>query len=33
LRVEVTDDGEIEVEGKVVTKVMVEGKEFFEGGF
>ena len=29
--VEVTDDGEIEVEGKVVTKVMVEGKEFFEG--
>ena len=29
--VEVTDDGEIEVEGKVVSKVMVEGKEFFEG--
>ena len=29
--VEVTDDGEIEVEGKTVTKVMVEGKEFFEG--
>ena len=29
--VEVTDDGEIEVEGKVVNKVMVEGKEFFEG--
>ena len=29
--VEVNDDGEIEVEGKVVTKVMVEGKEFFEG--
>ena len=29
--VEVTDDGEIEVEGKAVTKVMVEGKEFFEG--
>ena len=29
--VEVTDDGEIEVEGKAVTKVMVEGKDFFEG--
>lgn len=29
--VEVTDDGEIEVEGKKVTKVMVEGKEFFDG--
>ncbi|WP_298418604.1 carboxypeptidase-like regulatory domain-containing protein [uncultured Kordia sp.] len=29
--VEVTDDGEIEVEGKTVSKVMVEGKEFFDG--
>ncbi len=29
--VEVSDDGEIEVEGKKVTKVMVEGKEFFDG--
>ena len=29
--VEVNDDGEIEVEGKVVSKVMVEGKEFFDG--
>ncbi|MFK7749956.1 MAG: carboxypeptidase regulatory-like domain-containing protein [Kordia sp.] len=29
--IEVTDDGEIEVEGKAVTKVMVEGKEFFDG--
>ena len=29
--VEVTDDGEIEVEGKTVTKVMVEGKDFFDG--
>ncbi|MEP5341188.1 MAG: TonB-dependent receptor [Algibacter sp.] len=29
--VEINDDGEIEVEGKVVTKVMVEGKEFFDG--
>lgn len=28
---EVTDDGEIEVEGKTVTKVMVEGKDFFDG--
>ena len=29
--VEVNDDGEIEVEGKRVTKVMVEGKDFFDG--
>jgi len=29
--VEVNDDGEIEVEGKAVQKVMVEGKEFFDG--
>ena len=29
--VEITDDGEIEVEGKKVTKVMVEGKDFFDG--
>ncbi|MGJ8591051.1 MAG: carboxypeptidase regulatory-like domain-containing protein [Aquaticitalea sp.] len=29
--VEVTDDGEIEVEGKVVSKVMIDGKEFFDG--
>ncbi|MBC8753256.1 carboxypeptidase regulatory-like domain-containing protein [Kordia sp. YSTF-M3] len=29
--VEVDDEGEITVEGKNVTKVMVEGKEFFDG--
>ena len=29
--VEVNDDGEIEVEGKKVSKVMVEGKDFFDG--
>jgi Carboxypeptidase regulatory-like domain len=29
--VDVNDDGEIEVEGKTVEKVMVEGKEFFDG--
>lgn len=29
--VEVNDDGEIEVEGQVVSKVMIEGKEFFDG--
>ncbi len=29
--VEITEDGEIEVEGKKVTKVMVEGKDFFDG--
>ncbi|PKH50545.1 TonB-dependent receptor [Tenacibaculum sp. Bg11-29] len=29
--VEVNDDGEIEVEGKAVKKIMVEGKDFFDG--
>lgn len=29
--VEVNSDGEIEVEGKKVTKVMVDGKDFFDG--
>ena len=29
--VEINDDGEIEVEGRAVTKVMVEGKDFFDG--
>ena len=29
--VEVNDDGEIEVEGKTVSKVMVDGKDFFDG--
>lgn len=29
--VEITDDGQIEVEGKTVSKVMVEGKDFFDG--
>lgn len=29
--VEVNADGEVEVEGKKVTKLMVEGKDFFEG--
>jgi len=29
--VEVNDDGEIEVEGQVVSKVMIEGKDFFDG--
>ncbi|HXJ98382.1 MAG TPA: TonB-dependent receptor, partial [Gelidibacter sp.] len=29
--VEVNDDGEIEVEGKIVGKVMVDGKNFFDG--
>lgn len=29
--VEINADGQIEVEGKVVTKVMVEGKDFFDG--
>ncbi len=28
---EVNEDGEIEVEGKTVSKVMVEGKDFFDG--
>jgi hypothetical protein len=29
--VDINDDGEIEVEGKVVNKVMVDGKDFFDG--
>ena len=29
--VEINDDGQVEVEGKVVGKVMVEGKDFFDG--
>lgn len=29
--VEITDDGEIEVEGQTVSKVMVDGKDFFDG--
>lgn len=29
--IEVNDDGEIEVEGKAVSKVMIEGKDFFDG--
>ena len=29
--VEINDDGEVEVEGKVVQKVMVDGKDFFDG--
>ncbi|WP_237274683.1 TonB-dependent receptor [Tenacibaculum ovolyticum] len=29
--VEVNDDGEIEIEGKAVKKIMVEGKDFFDG--
>jgi hypothetical protein len=29
--VEITSDGQIEVEGRKVTKVMVEGKDFFDG--
>ncbi|SEL14688.1 Outer membrane receptor proteins, mostly Fe transport [Aquimarina amphilecti] len=29
--IEVNDDGEIEVEGKTVSKVMIEGKDFFDG--
>jgi len=29
--VEVNDEGEIQVEGKTVSKVMVEGKDFFDG--
>jgi len=29
--IEINDDGQIEVEGKTVTKVMVEGKDFFDG--
>jgi len=29
--VEINEDGQIEVEGKQVSKIMVEGKEFFDG--
>ncbi|MBT8253370.1 MAG: TonB-dependent receptor, partial [Bacteroidia bacterium] len=29
--VEINDDGQVEVEGKVVSKVMVDGKDFFDG--
>lgn len=29
--VEISDDGQIQVEGKVVTQMMVDGKKFFEG--
>ena len=29
--VEINDEGQIEIEGKAVSKVMVEGKEFFDG--
>lgn len=29
--VEINDEGQVEVEGKVVSKVMVEGKDFFDG--
>ncbi len=29
--VEINDDGEIEVEGKKVSKIMVDGKDFFDG--
>lgn len=29
--VAINDDGEIEVDGKTVTKIMVEGKDFFDG--
>ena len=29
--VEINDDGEIQVEGKTVSKVMVDGKDFFDG--
>jgi len=29
--VEINEDGEIQVEGKTVSKVMVEGKDFFDG--
>lgn len=28
---EINDDGQIEVEGKAVSKIMVEGKDFFDG--
>jgi hypothetical protein len=29
--VEINEDGQIEVEGKVVNKLMVNGKDFFDG--
>ncbi|MDO6472932.1 TonB-dependent receptor [Maribacter sp. 1_MG-2023] len=29
--IEINDDGQIEVEGKTVNKIMVEGKDFFDG--
>ncbi|MDO7172983.1 TonB-dependent receptor [Mariniflexile sp. AS56] len=29
--VEINDDGQIQVEGKTVSKIMVDGKEFFDG--
>ncbi|NNK59918.1 MAG: TonB-dependent receptor [Flavobacteriaceae bacterium] len=29
--VEINDDGQVEIEGKVVSKVMVDGKDFFDG--
>ncbi|AUC21077.1 TonB-dependent receptor [Polaribacter sejongensis] len=29
--VEINDDGEIEVEGKTVEKIMIDGKDFFDG--
>ena len=29
--IEVNDDGEIEVEGQVVRKIQIEGKDFFDG--
>lgn len=29
--VEIMDDGQIEIEGKAVTKLMVDGKDFFDG--
>ncbi|MFT5890410.1 MAG: hypothetical protein ACI9Y7_000500 [Dokdonia sp.] len=29
--VEVTEDGEIEIDGQTVSKVMIEGKDFFDG--
>ncbi len=29
--IEINDDGQIEVEGKTIQKVMVEGKDFFDG--
>lgn len=29
--VEINDEGQVEIEGKTVSKVMIEGKEFFDG--